>query len=140
MNILRFSILLTLGLWAAWIDIKSRRIPNPILLAIFCISLFAYAFHPKLLIPALLSAIIFSFFLLPIALFRSRSLGAGDVKFIIVLAFLLGRGALVASGLLIASLVGALQILILYVSRRRWPKSIPFAPALLIGALFVAAG
>lgn len=135
MTIFRYSLLLTFGLWICWVDLRTRRIPNQLLLAMVSITLFGYGFHRHPALAAIGCAFFFALVTLPIALLRTRSLGAGDSKLIIVLALLLGRGAHMLSALMLSTIIGAVHILILYFHEKRMPRSIPFAPALFIGAL-----
>lgn len=135
MTIFRYAILLSFGLWISWIDLRVRKIPNILLLAMSAAALIGYGFHRHQLVAALGCAFFFAIFTIPIALLRSRSLGAGDSKLIIVLALLLGRGAHMVSDLMLATIIGSIHILILYIAEKKMPRSIPFAPALVIGAL-----
>lgn len=135
MNIFRYLLLGTLGAWIAWVDLKDQRIPHLLLAPFAGATLIGYLFHLHLLPISLITAFIFSIFIIPISLLRSRSLGAGDSKLIIALAFLLGRGELMIDALSIATILGLIQIGFLSIRDRRIPRSIPFAPALIAGAI-----
>jgi Flp pilus assembly protein protease CpaA len=137
MTIARYVVLLTLGMWIAWVDLRSRRIPNSLLLIMLGLSTFIYVFNIHQIVSAVLTLVIFALLLLPISLIRSRSLGAGDSKLILVLAVLLGRGDRMMSALICASFAALIQISFTYIKSRRWPGAIPFAPALICGALLV---
>lgn len=138
MTTIRYAVLLSLGSWIAWVDFRTRRIPNSLLLTMAVFTLAGYAFHSKLIFGAFGCALVFAIFTLPISLLRKRSLGGGDSKLIVMLAFLLGRGAHMMSGLILATIFGAFHILILAMRDRHLPRGIPFAPALIIGALLSA--
>jgi prepilin signal peptidase PulO-like enzyme (type II secretory pathway) len=94
-----------------------------------------YIFNIHVMPKALLAALIFALFLVPLTVIRMRSLGVGDSKLILVLAILLGSGDRTVSALIFASCFAVIQIALIYLRSHRWPKSIPFAPALIFGAL-----
>jgi Flp pilus assembly protein protease CpaA len=99
------------------------------------VSAILYIFNLHEMPKALMAALIFAVILLPLTLIRMRSLGAGDSKLILVLAMLLGSGDRTVSALIFASCFALIQIALIYLRSRHWPKSIPFAPALIFGAL-----
>ena len=135
MTIFRYILLGSLGSAIAVSDLRTRRIPNLLIAGLLAASAGMYIVHPHAFAAAIGSSIFFAIFVIPIALLRSRSLGAGDSKLIIVLAFLLGRGANVLTSLLIACGLGLLQILFIGAIKQKLPRSIPFAPALILGAI-----
>ena len=135
MTFFRYGVLLSLGLWISWIDLRVRKSPNVLLLTMTAATLVGYGFHRQQLAGALGCALFFALFSVPFAIFRSRTLGAGDSKLIVVLALVLGRGSHMLSDLMLATCIGTLHILILYIAQKKMPRSIPFAPALIIGAL-----
>ena len=135
MTISRYLILLTIGIWIAWIDLRTRRIPTSLLLVMLGLSSTLYIFDIHVMPKALVAALIFAILLVPLSLLRVRSLGAGDSKLILVLAILLGSGDRTVSALIFASCFALIQIALIYLRSRQWPKSIPFAPALIFGAL-----
>ena len=135
MTISRYLILLTLGIWISWIDLRTRRIPNSLLLTMLGLSSALYIFNIHVMAKAFVAALIFGLLLVPLTVIRMRSLGAGDSKLILVLAILLGSGDRTVSALVFASCFALIQIALIYLRSRHWPKSIPFAPALIFGAL-----
>jgi len=135
MTISRYLILLTLGIWISWIDLRTRRIPNSLLLTMLGLSSALYIFNIHVMAKAFVAALIFGLLLVPLTVIRMRSLGAGDSKLILVLAILLGSGDRTVSALIFASFFALIQIALIYLRSRQWPKSIPFAPALTFGAL-----
>ena len=138
MTTLRFLILLIFGILISIHDIRTRKIPNASL-GIFAIaSLAIYLRAPGQILSALLSAAIVAILLLPILFFRRDSesgIGGGDIKLIIVLALLLGKGGALIAALIVALFVAGFQIGLLSLIRRRFARTLAFAPALFLGAL-----
>ena len=138
MTTLRFLILLIFGILISIHDIRTRKIPNSSL-GIFAIaSLAIYLRAPGQILSALLSAAIVAILLLPILFFRRDSesgIGGGDIKLIIVLALLLGKGGALIAALIVALFVAGFQIGLLSLIRRRFARTLAFAPALFLGAL-----
>ena len=138
MTTLRFLILLIFGILISIHDIRTRKIPNASL-GIFAIaSLAIYLRAPGQILSALLSATIVAILLLPVLFFRRDSesgIGGGDIKLIIVLTLLLGKGGALIAALIVALFVAGFQIGLLSLIRRRFTRTLAFAPALFIGAL-----
>jgi leader peptidase (prepilin peptidase)/N-methyltransferase len=138
MTTLRFLILLIFGILISIHDIRTRKIPNASL-GIFAIaSLAIYLRAPGQILSALLSVAIVAILLLPILFFRRDSesgIGGGDIKLIIVLALLLGKGGALIAALIVALFVAGFQIGLLSLIRRRFTRTLAFAPALFLGAL-----
>ena len=138
MTTLRFLILLIFGILISIHDIRTRKIPNASL-GIFAIaSLAIYLRAPGQILSALLSATIVAILLLPILFFRRDSesgIGGGDIKLIIVLTLLLGKGGALIAALIVALFVAGFQIGLLSLIRRRFARTLAFAPALFLGAL-----
>jgi len=123
-------LLLALGLPIAFIDVKTHRIPNHLLVSCLAGTLaLRLVFDRSHLLHSLevgVSAILFSAILF---LITRRRIGMGDLKLISVLGFVLAdyqRGVFAWFATLILGLVTALFY------RKR---TIPFAPALILGAL-----
>jgi leader peptidase (prepilin peptidase) / N-methyltransferase len=135
MAISRYLILSTVGLWISWVDLRTRRIPHSLLFAMLALTILLYLFNPRAIQQALLAALIFTIVLLPISLMRSRSLGGGDTKLIILLALLLGSGDRMITALFFASIFALVYLPVYYLRDRSLPRSIAFAPALVCGAL-----
>lgn len=138
MTTLRFLILLIFGILISIHDIRTRKIPNASL-GIFAIaSLAIYLRAPGQILSALLSATIVAILLLPVLFFRRDSesgIGGGDIKLIIVLTLLLGKGGALIAALIVALFVAGFQIGLLSLIRRRFARTLAFAPALFLGAL-----
>lgn len=138
MTTLRFLILLIFGILISIHDIRTRKIPNASL-GIFAIaSLAIYLRAPGQILSALLSAAIVAILLLPILFFRRDSesgIGGGDIKLIIVLTLLLGKGGALIAALIVALFVAGFQMGLLSLIRRRFARTLAFAPALFLGAL-----
>jgi len=135
LTIARIVTLLTIGVALAWSDLRTRRIPNKGIALFTLASVATYIFKPSQFLVAVVCAILFAILLFPISLLRHKGLGGGDIKLIIVLALLLGRGSNIVTMLTLASLFAAVHLIIDWVRLQTRPKSIAFAPALIAGAL-----
>jgi Flp pilus assembly protein protease CpaA len=135
LTIARIVTLLTIGLVLAWSDLVTRRIPNKGIALFTVASAAVYSFNPSQFVVAVVCAILFAILLFPISMLRHKGLGGGDIKLIIVLALLLGRGSNIVAMLTLASLFAAVHLTIDWVRLQTRPKSIAFAPALIAGAL-----
>jgi leader peptidase (prepilin peptidase) / N-methyltransferase len=135
MIISRIVLLILFGVVISVIDVRTRRIPNRLNLALLILSLILYAFHLRDLPSALVTSIFFALILALTVIPRREGFGGGDMKLIVVLAFLLGNAGRTLSALILAGIMALLQIGALTVTRRRRIHSIAFAPALFIGAL-----
>jgi len=135
LTIARIVTLLTIGVALAWSDLRTRRIPNKGIALFTLASVATYIFKPSQFLVAAVCAILFAILLFPISLLRHKGLGGGDIKLIIVLALLLGRGSNIVTMLTLASILAAVHLIIDWVRLQTRPKSIAFAPALIAGAL-----
>jgi len=135
LTIARIVTLLTIGLVLAWSDLRTRRIPNKGIALFTLASAAIYIFKPSQLYVAVVCAILFAMLLFPISLLRHKGLGGGDIKLIIALALLLGKGSNIVAMLTLASLFAAIHLIIDWVRLQIRPNSIAFAPALIAGAL-----
>ena len=135
MNLARYILVVLFGLPISVIDLRSRRIPNRLLALMGAGGVLIYLTAPRQLLAALICACLCALLLFPISLIRGAGLGAGDIKLIIALALILGRGAHILAALILACVFGLIQIVVLALWRRKVPRSIAFAPALIAGAL-----
>ena len=135
MNLARYLLVALFGLPISFTDIRTRRIPNRLLLLMGVGGLLSYLLAPEQIVAALICTLIFASLLFPISLLRGAGLGAGDIKLIVVLALIVGRGAHILAALILASLLGLIQIFVTALVQRKFPRGIPFAPALIAGAL-----
>ena len=137
LSIARALVLGSLGAFLALGDLRNRRIPNQGIALFTVTSAAVYILKPSEFLAATACAILFAILLFPISLLRHKGLGGGDIKLIIALALLLGRGSLILSMLILASLFGLLHLTIEGIRLKSIPRSIAFAPALL-GAAFLS--
>ncbi len=135
MNLNRYLLLVIFGLPISFVDFWSRRIPNQLVALLAIGGLLSYLAEPSAFLPAVICSILFAVILIPISLLRSGGLGAGDIKLIIVLALILGRGADILTALMVASLLGLVHIAAVAIFTRRVSRSIAFGPWLIVGAL-----
>ncbi|OJF11617.1 prepilin peptidase [Couchioplanes caeruleus] len=133
-----------LGLLLAMIDLRCRRLPDPLVAALAAgtaLPLGAGALiagEPERLGRAGVAAVLCGAAYLIIALLPGRGLGLGDVKLATVLGFVLGFAGwpAVAAGLAAAHLInGPVALALLLTRRATRDTALPFGPALLAGAL-----
>ena len=136
--VLADASLLALLLAVSAADLRARLVPDRALaVATLIIVPMAATLEPASLPERGVAALGAGGFLLAAALIRPSAMGLGDVKLAGVLGLYLGRG--VAAALLVAFVSGALLGLAL-IARHGWAarsRTIPFAPFLSLGALFV---
>ena len=134
-------VILAVGCPAIWIDARTNRIPNVLVLAAL---LMACAIQLLLngtagIIAALGGAAVGLAFLLPLHL--AGAMGAGDVKFMAALSALLGTEAAIVAGAL-TLIAGAALAVVLVTWRLRptrdarlpAPVRVPYAAAIVAGA------
>lgn len=136
------GLLAVMLLAACWFDLKSRRIPNPLCLAIALLApLFWWAnslgFWPDVPIQIGVAALVFLLFA---GAFAVGAMGGGDVKLVAAVALWLPWQAVVAM-LVIMSLAGGVLTLALVV-RKRLARSeaaleIPYGVAIAFGGLWL---
>ena len=143
LTIFRAAILIAFGYIAAYGDIKTRKVPNKLIVAMLA----SWALHtsisvvvnieaaPMLLVQSLIGGAAAGGFFFFIYLVSRKGIGGGDVKFIAVTGLFL-TFAKVMPMLLISSLLAALTSGILLLTKRATMKSaIPLVPFLYIGTL-----
>ena len=142
--LLRGGLLIVFGYAASVIDIKEKRIPNALVLAILAgwiltvIPQLFYDIEPTLtlIMDGALGSAICGALLLLVYFISRKGLGGGDVKFMAAAGLYLGfQGVLPAIlvGSILAGLAGGVLILLKKIGRK---DSIPLAPFLYAGILF----
>ncbi len=130
--------LLALLLTVSVADLRMRLVPDCALaVATLIVVPLTAALDPASLPERVLAALGAGGFLLAAALIRPGAMGLGDVKLAAVLGLYLGSG--VVAALLVAFVSGSVLGLAL-IARHGWgarSRTIPFAPFLSLGALFV---
>jgi len=143
------AVILAVGCPAIWIDSRTHRIPNPLVMAtLVAACVVQVGFNGAAgIIAALVGAMIGLLFLLPLHL--KGAMGAGDVKFMAALGALLGpRAAILAGGLTLIAGLGLALAILWWGSRPAVPAEgdagsalttrIPYAAAIVSGALAAA--
>jgi len=141
-SILKLTLAATVSIAAITVDIRHRQIPNALSVALLLIGIFpagltrGWAGLADVLLGAALG---FAVFLVPYLL---GGMGGGDVKLMAGFGALTGaRGVLPA--LLLVAVAGATTSVLFLVYRRArgqaFCDAIPYAPAIVIGSLLVAA-
>jgi Flp pilus assembly protein protease CpaA len=137
------ALIVIFGYVAAILDLKTKRIPNGLILTI--IAAWIITMTPKLFMDtgnavtlladsALGAAICGGLFLL-VYLISRKGLGGGDVKFMTVAGLFLGLGGAIPAmlyGTILAALTGLALILLKKIGRK---DTIPLAPFLYTGIL-----
>lgn len=125
-------LLAAVGVGAAWLDLKTGRIPNWLTIGALVTFLLIDASRGRLM-PGLLGAVVPAGLLLLVALLAVTGIigaGGGDVKYAAAIGAALGPlGGLFA--LLVAAVLGALSALTVFRGRPAYP----FAPALAAGSI-----
>ncbi|NYT38802.1 A24 family peptidase [Allopusillimonas soli] len=158
MNHIWLLIFVVFNLVATWLDIRTRRIPNWLILAgagyqlawlLLATQDIKYTYLASAHLPSLQAALIGLVigFVVFFPLWRFRAVGAGDVKFIGVLGFFLGPAGLFPA-LLIGSILAGIHALSAVLlqgwvgARAIWKqppdirRGIPYAAYIALGALF----
>jgi len=142
-GLLQFGLLIVFGYIASVFDIREKRIPNGLVLAMLAgwvitiVPQLFYDTEPALIVlrDALLGCVICGGLLLLVYYISKKGLGGGDVKFMAAAGLYLGfQGVLPAMlyGSILAGLTGVTLILIKKIGRK---DSIPLAPFLYVGIL-----
>ena len=140
---LRYLMLVVFGYFAAVLDLKAKRIPNSLVLAMLASWILVMA--PKLfldthmaialLVDSAIGLAIAGGMFLIVYLVSRKGLGGGDVKFMAAAGLYLGSGGVLPSmlcGTVLAALTGLVLILMKKIGRK---DAIPLAPFLYIGIL-----
>ncbi len=129
-------LLVAIGVAAAWLDVKTGRIPDWLTIGALCVFLLIAAWQGPL-VSALLGAVLPAGLLLLTALLAVAGIagvGGGDVKYVAAVGAALGPlGGLLA--LLVAAAVGTPAAV---VQLRRGRPSYPFGPAVAFGSILSA--
>ena len=142
-NLLLYELIIVFGYAAAILDLKTKRIPNSIVLAMF--AAWVFTMTPMLFVDtgaavallkdsALGLAIGGGLFLLVYMISR-KGLGGGDVKFMAVTGLYLGFGGILPvmfCGTVLAAITGLALIMLKKIGRK---DAMPLAPFLYIGIL-----
>jgi leader peptidase (prepilin peptidase)/N-methyltransferase len=143
-----FVYLGALGTAASVIDLRTRRLPDQIILPSYPITVVLLAVASGveqdwwLLVRAVIAAVLVASFYLALGLVFSRGLGLGDVKLGALLAFALGwlGWPTLTTGVLAAWGLAAIALLVLLVIRSdRRDRTIALGPWLCLGALVAVA-
>ena len=130
-------VLLACCLYVSWTDLRSRRIPNLILLlSFFAIAALQLSLAGgRQLVFSLLAGFVPLLVFGLASLCRPKAVGMGDVKLLALLSFALGIRAF-AVVLLLASLFALLAATGMTLRKRKTPDGpIPFAPFVTLGLL-----
>jgi len=145
--LIRFVLVMVFGYLALVFDIKTKRIPNKLILAMLsawvltiAASLFIISFEMALqfLFDSLLGFVVGGGLFLLVYLISKKGLGGGDVKFMAAAGLYLGFAdtiAVMLYGTVIAAVLGIVLILAKKIKRK---DSFPLAPFLFIGIMIVA--
>jgi prepilin peptidase CpaA len=141
-SILKFALAASLSTAAITIDLRHRRIPNALSVALLFIGISSAVFSRSWagLADSMLGATLaFTVFLIPYLL---GGMGGGDVKLMAGFGALTGAQGVLPALLLVAAGGALTSVLFLLYGWLRGKASgavIPYAPAIVIGSLLVAA-
>jgi len=145
LTVVRNLTLIAFGYYAAYIDIKTHRVPNKlvlVMLAFWALNMVAstvvdFEAGISLIVQSLLSGAVVGTCFLIIYIVSRKGVGGGDIKLVAVMGLYLPLVKLIPL-LIISSILAALVSAILLLTKRATTKtSIPFAPFLYVGALVV---
>lgn len=120
-------LLISLLVVAGWHDVRCRRIPNPISMAVFFLGVVYIITHEESGLVVGATAVSFVVLAIGIAAWTRGWLGAGDVKLIAALALWAGPGLILPMLLVIGIAGGALSLVQVW---RRSAVSVLVAPLL----------
>lgn len=146
-KVLRYLVLTAALFFIAWIDQKSKRIPNQalkILLTVRGILLvFEWLAYPELGLAVLISVVLGALMgggLFLLAHFISKGgVGMGDVKLFIVIGLYMGSGSIMAAVFLSVMASALYSIVMLLLKKIKLKEEIPFAPFIFIGTVLTMA-
>ena len=145
MTILRSLVLISFGYVASYLDLKTRTIPNKLVLIMLAVWVVLMAAHVivdietavDVLVRSLISGAAAGGFFLAIYFISRKGVGGGDVKLIAVMGLYMTLAKLMPM-LFFSSLTTALVSLGLLVTKRATLKTaIPLVPFLYLGTLIV---
>lgn len=144
-DFMRMIILYAVIMVSAWIDYKSKRIPNKILLSALIIRLGLYIpeyiymrneFFPELINEGF--ALLLSLLLIVFSIILKKGIGMGDIKLFAVIAIYTGA-FFTYSVLFVSVLAGAVIGMVLIFHFHQDKKTaIPFGPLILLGYMVAA--
>lgn len=143
----RYVILLATLFFLSWIDHKSMRIPNNILLSLLTIRILILALEwlafPNLglsiLISSAMGALIGGGMFLLAYLLSRGGMGAGDVKLFATIGWMVGNGAVVTIAFLTVICAAFYSIAMLIQKKTTLKEKMPFAPFVLVGTILAMA-
>ena len=145
MTLLRSLLLLAFGYCAAVRDLRTRTVPNLLLLVMLAawvlwaavLALVRWELLLRLLLPSLVGGLVLSGAALLVYLLSRKGLGGGDVKFLAAAGLYLTVGPGLTA-VILGTLLSALTALVLMALRKLSVKdAIPLIPFLYVGILVV---
>jgi len=141
--LLQRTLLIVLGYIAAVFDIKTRKIPNKLVLAM--IGAWVILIVPQLfvnisatveiLLDSLIGFAIAGGMFLLVYIISRKGVGGGDVKFMAAAGLYLGMGGVLPAMLIGSVLVGLTGLALILLKKMGRKDAIPFAPFLYVGIL-----
>ncbi len=133
-----YSILTILLMTISWIDIKTKKIPNILVIIGVILGLISIFFNNDINIySSMLGAAVLSSALIFISLITKGALGMGDAKIIFVIGLFLGLRTSFSVLLLSIMISGIISLFLLIFRVVKRKTTIPFAPFILISAFYI---
>ncbi len=145
--IIKYDITITYGIYAvlsvllitiAWIDIKTKKIPNALVIIGVILGLISMFINKDITIySSILGAVIISGILIVLSLITKGAIGMGDAKVFFFIGLFLGLPASISVfifSILISGIISALLLIFRVVNRK---TAIPFAPFIFISTLLI---
>lgn len=147
LKILRYAVLAGALFLLAWIDQKSKRIPNKILAGLIAarivILVFEWMVFPdlglSLLFSSVAGALIGGGMFMVCYLISRGGIGAGDVKLFAVIGWIVGSGSILTVSFLTVMVSAGYSIIMLLLKKTSLKEEIPFAPFILVGTVLTMA-
>lgn len=147
MKVVRYLIMFFVLSLIAWIDGKSKRIPNKLLVLLIVIRtillimecIFYHEIWLTVIITFFMGALIGGGMFLFCYLITRGAVGAGDVKLLTVIGYYLGSGVIFTDIFLTVVLSTLYSVLQLILKKTGLKEEIPFAPFVYVGTLLTMA-
>jgi len=137
-DLIKYVILLTLLFSACVVDLKSRKIPDIIIIVGILTGIFFSAIKgPEEIVIKLISGLLAALLLLLISWLSKGGVGMGDVKLIAFIGVYLGLGMTISVLSVSVILSGIAAAIILLLKKAGKNGIIPFAPFVLLGTVIM---
>ena len=143
LTLLRYALLVTFSYLAAITDLKTKTIPNRLILHMLAAWLIVISIHVFWDISSIISVLMSSVFglivgggmFLLVYMVSNKGLGGGDVKFISVAGLFLGFDKTIQAILYGTTIAALISLVLIWQKRINRKDTVPLAPFLFIGVV-----